>query len=87
MSVCYENWLCLQTCCLNNAALALFVSDGVGKGLDADFTITNFSIEQPLEEAITVSVTAEPTNIGGTSGRAPTWNNSGPTASAGSSGT
>src|SRR5574344_893939 len=66
---------------LAGSAMAFFVSDGAGKGLDADFSLTNCSIEQPLEEAITVSVTAEPTNIGGTSGRAPTWNTSGPTGS------
>lgn len=58
---------------LGNSAVAIFVSDGDGKGLDADWDITNFSIEQPLEEAISVSVTAEPTDIGGSSGRAPTW--------------
>lgn len=58
---------------LGNSAVAIFVSDGDGKGLDADWDITNFNIEQPLEEAISVSVTAEPTDIGGSSGRAPTW--------------
>ena len=41
--------------------LALFVSDGAGNGLDADFSITGFSVEQPLEEALSVSVTAKPT--------------------------
>ncbi len=58
---------------LAGTPMAYFISDGAGTGLDADFTLTNCSIEQPLEEAITVSVTAEPTNIGGTSGRAPAW--------------
>ena len=41
--------------------MALFVTDGNGTGLDADFSITGFSIEQPLEEALSVSVTAKPT--------------------------
>lgn len=58
---------------MTGSAMAFFVTDGNSKGLDADFTLTNCSIEQPLEEAITVSVTAEPTNIGGSSGRAPVW--------------
>lgn len=58
---------------LAGSAMAFFVSDGNGTGLDADFSLTNCSIEQPLEEAITVSVTAEPTNIGGSTGRAPVW--------------
>lgn len=58
---------------LAGSAMAFFVTDGDGTGLDADWTLTNCSIEQPLEEAITVSVTAEPTNIGGSSGRAPQW--------------
>lgn len=62
-----------QTAFIENTPLALFVTDGAGSGLDADWTITAFSIEQPLEEAMTVSVTAKPTNIGGNSGRAPAW--------------
>ncbi len=53
----------------NNTPLALFVTDGNGTGLDADFSITGFSIEQPLEEALNVSVTAKPT----ASTRAPVW--------------
>ena len=53
----------------NNTPLALFVTDGAGTGLDADWTISSFSIEQPLEEALTVSVTAKPT----ASTRAPQW--------------
>ena len=61
---------------LAGSAMAFFVTDGAGTGLDADFTLTNCSIEQPLEDAISVSVTAEPTNIGGTSGRAPSWHGS-----------
>ena len=44
-------------------------TDGNGTGLDADFSITGFSIEQPLEEALSVSVTAKPT----ASERAPQW--------------
>lgn len=40
-----------------------------GEGLDADFSITNFSRKEALEEAITVSVTAKPTY----STRAPAW--------------
>lgn len=58
---------------LTGTPMAFFVSDGHGTGLDADWTLTNCSMEQPLEEAITLSVTAEPTNIGGTQGRAPQW--------------
>lgn len=53
----------------NNTPLALFVTDGSGTGLDADFSITSFSIEQPLEEAVSVSITAKPT----ASTRAPKW--------------
>ena len=52
-----------------NTPLSLFVSDGNGTGLDADFSITGFSIEQPLEEALSVSITAKPT----ASTRAPQW--------------
>ena len=52
-----------------NTPLSLFVSDGNGTVLDADFSITGFSIEQPLEEALSVSITAKPT----ASTRAPQW--------------
>ena len=52
-----------------NTPLALFVTDGNGSGLDADWSITGFSVEQPLEEALTVSVTAKPT----ASTRVPAW--------------
>ena len=61
-----------------NTPLSLFVSDGAGTGLDADFSITSFSVEQPLEEALSVSVTAKPT----ASTRAPEWlEKTGPTGS------
>ena len=43
------------------APIALFASDGDGSGLDADFAITNFSQEQSLTEAVTVSITAKAT--------------------------
>lgn len=62
-----------QSAYLNNTPLALFITDGAGSGLDADFSVTGFSVEQPLEEAMTVSVTAKPT----ASTRAPAWTNSG----------
>lgn len=54
---------------LNNTAIALFVSDGLGNGLDADWMIMSFSIDQPLEDAIGVSVKAKPTLLT----RAPAW--------------
>jgi len=57
------------TAYFNNTPLSLFVSDGNGTGLDADFSITGFSIEQPLKEALSVSITAKPT----ASERAPQW--------------
>jgi len=59
----------LQTAYFDNTPIALFVTDGDGHGLDADWSITGFSVEQPLEEALTVSITAKPT----ASTRAPVW--------------
>ena len=53
----------------SNTPIALFITDGNDHGLDADFSITGFSVEQPLEEALTVSVTAKPT----ASTRATVW--------------
>ena len=55
-----------------SSAIALLVLDGVsasGTGLDADFTITNFSRQEPLTEAVTATVTFKPTY----STRAPAW--------------
>ncbi len=57
----------------NNESIALFVTDGAGTGFDADFSVTGFSVEQPLEEALSVSVKAVPT----ASTRAPIWVNGG----------
>ena len=60
----------IKTAYFNATAIALAVLDATGgEGLDADFTVTNFSRSEPLEEAITVSVTVKPTY----STRAPTW--------------
>ncbi len=54
----------------NGTPIALAILDGVnGEGLDADFAITGFSRSEPLEEAMSVSVTAKPTY----STRAPQW--------------
>jgi hypothetical protein len=55
---------------LTNAAIGFQVLDGdSGSGLQADFMITNFSRNEALEEAITVSVTAKVTY----STTAPSW--------------
>jgi len=63
----------VKTAYFGNTALGLFVSDGAGSGLDADFIVTGFSREEPLEEAITVKVTAKPTYLT----RAPAWKDGG----------
>jgi len=54
---------------LNKSAIALFVTDGAGSGLDADFAITKFGIDQALSSRQSVSVTAKPTE----STRVPKW--------------
>lgn len=60
----------LKDAYFNNTPIAMAILDGPnGSGLDADFSITNFSRNEPLEEAIMVSVTAKPTY----STRAPAW--------------
>ncbi len=58
----------------NNTAISFAIMDGDiatagSQGLQADFSITNFSRNEPLEEAVTVSVTAKPTY----SATAPAW--------------
>ena len=49
----------------------LFVTDGdtTAHGLDADFSVSGFTVDQPLDEAVTVKVVAKPT----ASDRAPVW--------------
>jgi hypothetical protein len=64
----------IQTAYFGNTKIGLAAMDGdvatVGsQGLWADCSITNFSREEPLEEAITVKVTAKPTY----STSAPEW--------------
>lgn len=44
----------IKTAYFTNTPLALLI-------LDADFSVTNFSRNEPLEEAITVDVTVKPT--------------------------
>ena len=63
------DFLAFQTAYFSNEPMALFISDGAGSGLDADFSITSFTVEQPLEEAIAVTIKAKPTS----STRAPQW--------------
>lgn len=54
----------------NNELIGLQILDETdGQGLQADFSITNFSRNEALEEAITVSVTAKVTY----SETAPSW--------------
>lgn len=50
----------VKTAYLNSELIAVKALDQeAGTGVDADFSITSFSQSQPLEEAITVSVTAK----------------------------
>ena len=58
-----------QTAYFSNTPMALSLTDGNGQGLDADWSIIGFSVEQPLEEAMSVSVMAKPN----ASTRAPSW--------------
>lgn len=56
----------IRTAFFNRAAIGFAILDGdiaeIGtQGLKAAMAITNFSRNEPLEEAITVSVTAKPT--------------------------
>ena len=66
-----EDILAFKEAYFSNTPISLFVTDGdtTAHGLDADFSVTGFTVEQPLEEAVTVKVTAKPT----ASDRAPVW--------------
>lgn len=57
----------IQTAWTNSAEVALAamfgdIDEAGTQGLAGNFTITNFSASQPLEEASTVSVTAKPSS-------------------------
>lgn len=56
----------------SNTAIALFVSDGNGNGLNADFVVTSFSRSDSLDDDLTVSVICKPTCVIGK----PTWRRS-----------
>ena len=66
-----EDFLAFKEAYFTNNAISLFITDGdtTAHGLDADFSVTGFTVDQPLEEAVTVKVTAKPT----ASDRAPVW--------------
>ena len=66
-----EDFLAFKEAYFSNTPISLFVTDGdtTAHGLDADFSDTGFTVDQPLEEAVTVKVTAKPT----ASDRAPVW--------------
>ena len=66
-----EDFLAFKEAYFSNTPLSLFITDGdtTAHGLDADFSVTGFTVDQPLEEAVTVKVTAKPT----ASDRAPIW--------------
>lgn len=49
--------------------VSFFISDGEGNGLDADFTILSWKVDQPLKEGVKVDITAKPTRTS----RAPEW--------------
>jgi predicted secreted protein len=60
----------IQQSWFDNTAIALLVLDSEdGTGLDADFSVISFTRNEPLSEAISVSVECKPTS--GT--RAPAW--------------
>ena len=66
-----EDFLAFKEAYFSNTPISLFVTDGdtTAHGQDADFSVTGFTVDQPLEEAVTVKVTAKPT----ASDRAPVW--------------
>jgi len=57
----------IQTAWANSAEIALAAMDGDittsgNQGLAGNFTVTNFSRSEPLEEAVTVSITLKPSS-------------------------
>lgn len=65
-----DDYQALHQSFLTNSAIALFVSDGLGNGIDADWIVSAENDPQPLEEAIVSTFTLKPTSK---AGRAPTY--------------
>lgn len=66
----------IQAAWENDTAIALLILDaesGTGTGLDADFSVINFTRNENLEEAFTVDVSCKPVFLT----RAPDWVNAG----------
>lgn len=59
------DWLFLHNAFMSNTPIALFVSDGLGNGIDCDWIVTAESDPQPLEEAIVSNYTLKPTSKAG----------------------
>jgi len=63
-------FVAIKNAYFNDTPIALKILDSEGGSrLDADFSITKLTREEPLEQALTASVTAKPTY----STRAPAW--------------
>lgn len=60
----------LHTAFMSGTAMSFFFSDGEGNGLVGDYVITNFSESQPLNDAVSISVSLSVTD---SAGRAPTY--------------
>ena len=68
------NFTAIQAAWENSTTIEMVFLDGVitdagNEGLRADFSVTNFSRSEALEEAMTISVTLKPSNTANT----PTW--------------
>lgn len=68
----------------NNTAIAIFASDDTGAGLDCDAVVTKFSRSEPLEDAVTYSVSLKPSVVG-ENGRNPAWVDGGSSSSSAAS--
>lgn len=55
-----EGLAAIRSAFLNKTAIALFASDGNGNGLDADWMVTSYNVEEPLEDAAKVSCSFKP---------------------------
>jgi hypothetical protein len=69
-----DDFTAIRTAWQNGSTIEMAVMDGDitvagSEGLRADFKITNFTRSEPLEEALTASVTAKPARTTNT----PTW--------------
>lgn len=63
-----DSYTAFNTAFLNGTAISLFISDGEGNGVDADFVVTGYTQSEPLEDKVSIDITVNMSDLGGRTG-------------------